>query len=45
LMRHHGQAVRAPVRPEHRPALEFVLWHHQWVFKREARPAASVAHL
>lgn len=39
LMRHHGQPLRSPVRPEHVPAATFVRWHYQWVFKREARPA------
>lgn len=45
LMRHHGQAVRAPVRPEHRPGPEFVQWHLEWVFKREARPPGPAANL
>lgn len=40
LMRHHGQLVRRPVRPEHVPAPVFVRWHGKWVFKREARPAS-----
>lgn len=37
LMRHHGQLLKSPARPEHLPAVRFVRWHHQWVFKRAAR--------
>lgn len=42
LLRHHGQLVSSPIRPEHLPAACFVRWHHQWVFKREARPALGL---
>lgn len=37
LLRHHGQFVRTPQRSDDAPAPEFIGWHQQWVFKREAR--------
>jgi putative restriction endonuclease len=38
LLRHHGRHVAEPVRREHRPLAEFVVWHRDWVFKEQARP-------
>jgi putative restriction endonuclease len=40
LLRHHGQALREPVHPEHRPGEAFLNWHRAEVFKGRPRPAA-----
>jgi putative restriction endonuclease len=37
LLRHHGQPVRGPQRPEWRPGAEFLVWHGREVFKGAAR--------
>jgi putative restriction endonuclease len=37
LMKHHGNCIRAPQRPEHRPAPHFLDWHQREVFKGLAR--------
>jgi putative restriction endonuclease len=37
LLRHHGQTVRPPQRPEHAPAPAFLAWHRRQVFKGAAR--------
>jgi putative restriction endonuclease len=37
LLRHHGQAVRPPQRPEHRPAPPFLAWHRKEVFRGQPR--------
>jgi putative restriction endonuclease len=38
LLRHHGQRLCAPVRPEHHPRPAFVKWHRTEVFKEQPRP-------
>lgn len=38
LLRHHGQRLGAPVRPEHHPRPAFVKWHRAEVFKEQPRP-------
>jgi putative restriction endonuclease len=40
LLRHHGQGVRPPQRPEHRPEVPFLDWHLKEVFKGAARHVA-----
>jgi hypothetical protein len=40
LLRHHGQRVRPPQRPEHRPEAPFLNWHLKEVFKGTARHVA-----
>jgi putative restriction endonuclease len=37
LLKHHGQAIRPPQRPEHKPEPEFLDWHGREVFKGQAR--------
>jgi putative restriction endonuclease len=37
LMRHHGQKVRPPQRPEWSPAADHLGWHAREVFKGQAR--------
>ncbi|MFM1871211.1 MAG: hypothetical protein RL398_633, partial [Planctomycetota bacterium] len=41
LLHHHGKPIAAPIRPEHRPAAEFVDWHHGQVFRQRARPLSA----
>ncbi len=41
LLRHHGRVLRPPVRMEHHPRPQFIDWHREQVFKREARPRAA----
>lgn len=38
LMRHHGLELSKPRRHEHAARPEFLRWHQEWVFKREALP-------
>lgn len=38
LLRHHGQRMNAPVRPEQHPRPDFVGWHRTEVFKERPRP-------
>jgi putative restriction endonuclease len=40
LLRHHGALAAEPLRTEHRVLRDFVGWHFEQVFKREARPGA-----
>jgi putative restriction endonuclease len=40
LLRHHGALALEPVRSEHKVLTDFVGWHFDQVFKKEARPAA-----
>jgi putative restriction endonuclease len=40
LMRHHGQPIRPPQRPEWSPEPVFLAWHANEVFKGEARHTA-----
>ena len=40
LLRHHGALALEPVRSEHKVLRDFVGWHFDQVFKKEARPAA-----
>jgi putative restriction endonuclease len=37
LLAHHGQPVRPPPNPNHRPAAQFLAWHHKEVFQGPAR--------
>jgi putative restriction endonuclease len=37
LLRHHGQAIRRPSRPEHTPDTRYLAWHRQEVFKEGPR--------
>lgn len=37
LMRHHGQPLARPVRPDFAPGPRFIDWHRRQVFKPEAR--------
>jgi putative restriction endonuclease len=37
LMRHHGQPLARPVRPDFAPGPAFIDWHRRQVFKPEAR--------
>jgi putative restriction endonuclease len=37
LLAHHGQPVRPPPNPGHRPAEAFLAWHHKEVFQGPAR--------
>lgn len=39
LLQHHGRQMNAPLRPDHQPQPEYVLWHRHEVFKEEPRPA------
>ncbi|ABM96819.1 phosphorothioated DNA-binding restriction endonuclease [Methylibium petroleiphilum] len=39
LLRHHGALALEPVRSEHKVLRDFVGWHFDQVFKKEARPA------
>lgn len=41
LLRHHGAGLRAPVRPDSAPNVEFLAWHRREVFKERARPLAD----
>jgi putative restriction endonuclease len=41
LLAYHGQPVRPPPNPNHRPAARFLAWHHKEVFQRLARRLAS----
>jgi putative restriction endonuclease len=41
LMRHHGQPIRPPQRPEWRPDPGFLRWHGKEVFKGEPRHRAG----
>ena len=43
LLRHHGQPVRAPQRPEWRPEPDFLDWHGREVFKGTALPQDTIA--
>ena len=36
LLAHHGQPVRSPPSPAHRPASQFLVWHHKEVFQGPA---------
>ncbi|VXC61218.1 conserved hypothetical protein [Burkholderia sp. 8Y] len=38
LLRHHGNALNAPVRAEHHPSSRFVAWHRAEVFRGRPRP-------
>jgi putative restriction endonuclease len=37
LLAHHGQPVRPPPNPGHRPGAQFLAWHHKEVFQGPAR--------
>jgi putative restriction endonuclease len=37
LLKHHGQGIRPPQRPEHNPEPTFLDWHRREVFKGQAR--------
>jgi putative restriction endonuclease len=37
LLQFHGKQIRAPQRPEHRPATPFVVWHGREVFRGSPR--------
>ena len=41
LLRVHGQVIRPPQRPEHRPRAEYLAWHRAEVFKGEPRHLAA----
>jgi putative restriction endonuclease len=38
VLRHHGQHIRKPVRPEQLPNEKYLGWHRREVFKERARP-------
>lgn len=38
MLRHHGNDLRRPVRPELAPNVEFLGWHRRQVFKERPRP-------
>lgn len=38
LLRHHGEPIRLPVRPQHLPSPEHLGWHQREVFKGDGRP-------
>lgn len=43
LLRHHGQRIRGPSRPEYVPSPKYLAWHRREVFKEGARFLEGVA--
>ena len=41
LLRYHGRPIKAPIRPDHRPARRYSGWHRKEVFKPSPRPLAG----
>ena len=43
LLRHHGAPINPPVRPEHAPSPDHLIWHRRQVFKEKARSLAGIS--